>query len=69
MYMPEDNDQLVALLRGGDSTALEKLFTQYSPRLRKLIFFRLDARLKRRIDVDDLLQDVWLAVSQRLPHF
>lgn len=67
--MPEDNDQLVAQLRSGDESALEQLFSLYSPRLRKLILFRIDPRLKRRIDVDDLLQEAWLAIAQRISHF
>ena len=67
--MPDDNHDLVAALRGGAPGALEQLFTQYEPRLRKLVLFRIDNRLKRRLDVDDLLQEAWLAISQRLPHF
>lgn len=67
--MPDDDVQLVRDLRGGDETALGKLYALYRPRLLRMINFRMDARLKRRVDVDDVLQETWLAIAQRLSHF
>lgn len=67
--MPHDDLALVEQLRSGDEAALGKLFTEYGPRLRRMIAFRMDKRLQRRVDVDDVLQESWIGIAQRLPHF
>lgn len=56
-------------VRAGDAAALAHAFTLYRERLRRLVQFRLDRRLCHRLDVDDILQDGFLAASQRLKHF
>lgn len=38
-------------------------------RLRQMVHFRLDRRLIRRIDIDDVLQDAYIDAETRLPHF
>jgi RNA polymerase sigma-70 factor, ECF subfamily len=56
-------------LRAGDKTALAELFSSHADRLCRLIAFRLDSRLKGRVDPDDLLQESYLAAAQRIEHF
>ncbi|MFY9252572.1 MAG: sigma-70 family RNA polymerase sigma factor [Fuerstiella sp.] len=67
--MPDDDVELVRELRSGDESALGKLFCAYRPRLLRMVNFRMDKRLKRRLDVDDILQETWMGIAQRLPHF
>ena len=45
------------------------MFVEYRARLWKLICYRLHGGVKRRVDPDDILQDVYLAARQRLHHF
>jgi len=56
-------------LRSGDASALGDLFTLCQERLRQMVHFRLDRRLIRRIDVDDVLQDAYIDAESRLAHF
>ena len=56
-------------LRNGDSDALAELFTMCQDRLRQMLHFRMDRRLLRRLDVDDVLQDAFIDAEKRLPHF
>jgi RNA polymerase sigma-70 factor (ECF subfamily) len=56
-------------MRAGEQHALAEAFTLCRARLRQVIQFRLDERIRARIDADDVLQDVFLAASQRLHHY
>lgn len=60
---------LVARLQNRDEEALAKLFSLHRIRLRQLIDFRLDSRLRGRVDPSDVLQDSFLDAAQRLPHY
>jgi len=62
-------DALDRRLRNGDEEALAEVFTACRERLCRIADFRLDDRLRARIDADDVLQDVFLAASRRLPHY
>jgi RNA polymerase sigma-70 factor (ECF subfamily) len=64
-----DLDALLARLEAGDEHALAELFSRYRERLRRVVDFRLDARLQGRVDVSDVLQDVYLDAAQRLAHY
>jgi RNA polymerase sigma-70 factor (ECF subfamily) len=56
-------------MRNGDRQALGSFFSQQRERLWHAVDFRLDARLRRRVDPDDVLQQVYLDAAQRLEHF
>lgn len=56
-------------LRAGDEQALADLFEQYRSRLHQVIKVRLDQRLSRRLDVDDILQEVYLDAADRIHHY
>lgn len=61
--------QLNGRLREGDNAALAEVFEIFRSRLRLIIEFRLDERLRSKVDPDDILQEVFLAANQRLVHY
>ncbi len=61
--MTSDPDELDRLLRqaaGGDSGSWDALLEQHRDRLRRVIAFRLDGRLRGRVDPSDVIQEVCL---------
>ena len=62
-------DELVARLQGGDEQALAELFSMHRERLRRMVDFRMDRRLRGRVDASDILQEAYLAASQRVHHY
>jgi RNA polymerase sigma-70 factor (ECF subfamily) len=72
VVMPENTPETEHLLEqaaGGDKESLGKLLTRHEDRLRRMVAFRLDQRLKGRIDVSDVIQEVNLTVAQHLPEY
>ena len=65
-YSEEEQERL---LRTGDHAALAVLFEKYKKRLSRLISWRLDRRLQARIDVGDVLQDVYVTLTNRIDTF
>jgi RNA polymerase sigma-70 factor (ECF subfamily) len=55
--------------RSGDATAFEELFAKYRPRLAVLIHYKLGPELRRTMEVDDVLQEVFLVASRDLNRF
>jgi RNA polymerase sigma-70 factor (ECF subfamily) len=66
---PSETEQLLQQAAGGDKKSLGKLLTRHEDRLRRMIAFRLDQRLKGRLDVSDVIQEVYLAVAQHLAEY
>lgn len=62
-------EQGIKELRQGNDSVFADLYSFYRPRLERSLQMRMDARLRGRIDVDDLLQDCYLAAAKRLQHF
>jgi len=60
---------LDARLRQRDGEALGELLATCRERLWRIIDFRLDDRLRARIDPDDVLQETFLAAGKRLHHY
>ena len=60
---------LTAEVLGGNSSALGALFDLHRDRLRKTAAFRLAPALRGRLDADDVVQEAFLAASQRIDHF
>lgn len=56
---------LIARARRGDSGALAELFRLHEPRLLRMVELRLDARLRRRLDPADVMQDAWVEIVRR----
>ena len=53
----------------GDLAALSEVFEYNHARFWHLVYFRMDVRLRSRIDPDDVLQDAFVAAESRLNHF
>jgi len=52
-----------------DSDAVGELFVACQDRLERMVSFRLDRRLRGRIDVADVLQEAFIEVSRRVPEY
>jgi RNA polymerase sigma-70 factor (ECF subfamily) len=61
-------DLLEAVQRGEDS-ALNVLVERYGPRLERMVRFRLDSRLRGRVDPADIVQDALLSVCRKFPRY
>jgi len=56
-------------LRAGDRQALAEAFARDRERLWRVVHFRLAESLRGRLEPDDVLQEAFLAASQRLSHY
>jgi len=63
------SEDLERRLRGGDPQALAELFCLERERLWRVIHFRLAEPLRGRLGPEDVLQEAFLAASQRLGHY
>ena len=66
---PTSSFGLVERFRQGDAEAFTCLFAKYRPRLAMLIHYKLSPTLRTRLEVDDVLQEVFLAASQEISRF
>ncbi|MEM6328911.1 MAG: sigma-70 family RNA polymerase sigma factor [Planctomycetota bacterium] len=64
-----DDAALARRLAAGDEQALGEAFSRHRDRLRRGVLFRMDPRLRGRVDADDVLQEAYLQAAQRLGHF
>ncbi len=64
-----EGSEAVSRLRNRDSQALAELFDRHGERLRRMIDFRLDSRLRGRVSASDILQETYLEALKRVPHF
>src|SRR5512139_2839047 len=67
--MDSDSEALLERLRNGDEASLAALFSRHREKLWRLVQFRLDPRLRGRVDADDVLQEAYLNAAQRVRHF
>ena len=65
----EHDQELIDRVINGDENALAELFSQHRDRLWRMVNFRMDPRLHGRVDADDVLQEAWLSMVQRISHF
>ncbi len=61
----EQTERLVSLAIGGDPQALGQLMSKYQDRLLRVINFRIDRRLRRRVDAADVVQEAFVEAAQR----
>ena len=64
-----EHDELVHGVTQGDEAALARLFSFHYDRLWRIVNFRLDRRLRGRVDADDIMQEAYLSASQRMDKF
>jgi len=65
---PDDQHLHLGLSRG-DTGALAQTMERFRPRLIRSVQFYADPRLARRLGIDDIMQEVYLAAARRLPHY
>jgi RNA polymerase sigma-70 factor (subfamily 1) len=56
----DKTQQLVILAKGGDESALERLYRVYGERVRWMVRFRMGKALRSRLESMDLVQDVFV---------
>ena len=67
--MSDEQQSEVEKLRAGGEAAMAELFCQYRQQLEHMIGFRMDARLRGRIDPADVLQEAYLHIAARLDNY
>ena len=65
----EKTQRLVALAKGGDQSALNRLCRVYGERVRRIIRFRLNQKLRSKLDSVDVVQDVLVQAMGGLKDF
>lgn len=63
------DDALAQRVASGEEQALAEAFSLFRLRLRNVVLFRMDAKLRGRVDPDDILQESYLEAAKRQPHF
>ena len=58
--------ELISQIRKGSQTAINRLLEKHQEPLRNMIRSRLDRRIQRRVDVSDVLQEVFVEANRRL---
>lgn len=61
--------ELIAQLEAGDEHAFVDLFSRCRQRLKQMLEFRMDKRLRGREDPSDVLQEVYIDAHQRIRHY
>ena len=65
----DDLSKLVNRVMRRDETALAELFSRHRDRLWRIVNFRLDRRLRGRVDADDVLQEAYINTAKRIDYF
>lgn len=53
----------------GDRAAVAVMLQQYRDRLTRMVAFRIDARVRARVDACDVVQETFVSAAQQLPHY
>ena len=65
----ENTADLLREVKDGDSQAVERLLARHRESLHRMIELRMDQRIKRRVDVSDVVQDVLIEANRRLKDY
>ncbi|MCO8122862.1 sigma-70 family RNA polymerase sigma factor [Stieleria sp. TO1_6] len=63
------DDELIGRLGAGDEHAFVELFSRHRQRLKRMLEFRMDGRLRGREDPSDILQEVYIDAHHRMGHY
>jgi len=66
---PTSTFGLIERFKAGDEEAFDQLFEKYRRRLAVLIHYKLNPELRLNLDVDDILQETFLAASRDIGRF
>jgi RNA polymerase sigma-70 factor (ECF subfamily) len=61
--------ELVERFKRGDTEAFSLVFRKYQRRLATLVYYKMSAELRNVAEVDDILQEVFLAASRDMNQF
>src|SRR5579863_8254096 len=64
-----DPEFLLVLAKAGDGTALGRLLERYRNYVGLLVRLQVGRRLKSKVDIEDLLQEIWLEIHRKIPLF
>ena len=62
-------EELLTRLKAGDEKALGELYSLHRDRLKQMLEFRMDRRLRGRADASDILQEVFIDAHERMRHY
>lgn len=62
----EKTQELLHGIQQGDPDAMNRLLERHRDAVRRLVQMRLDQRVQRRVDVSDVVQDVFVEANRRL---
>ncbi|MEM7560958.1 MAG: sigma-70 family RNA polymerase sigma factor [Planctomycetota bacterium] len=65
----EHTRELLVGAKEGDSAAVDNLLDRHRDSLRRMIGMRLDQKIKRRVDVSDIVQEVLVEANRRLQDY
>src|SRR5436853_2287970 len=63
------NEELLDAARTGDEGALAALVGRHRDRLERMVRLRMDRRLQGRVDAADVVQEAYLALRGKFPHY
>lgn len=66
---PPETDALLARAAAGDGAAWGQLITEHQARLVRMVAFRMDPRLRGRVDAADVVQDAFVEASAHRADF
>ena len=66
---PKQTQELLKAAEQGDGEAVGRLLERHRESLRRAIHLRLDRAIQRRVDASDVVQEVLLEASRRLPEY
>jgi RNA polymerase sigma-70 factor (ECF subfamily) len=65
----EKTHELLLGAKEGDASAINQLLERHRDAVHRLVQMRLDARIQRRLDVSDVVQDVFVEANRRLADY
>lgn len=63
------NEETVQKLIDEGESGLAEVFSEYTPRLERMVEFRLDFRLRGRVDPGDVLQEAYIEIARRIADY
>jgi RNA polymerase sigma-70 factor (ECF subfamily) len=64
-----DPEFLLVMAKGGDGAALGRLLERYRNYMGLLVRLQVGRRLRSKVDVEDLLQEIWLEIHRKIALF
>lgn len=65
----ENTQELLTNARGGSEDAVEQLMGRHRAAIHRLVEMRLDRKIQRRVDVSDIVQEVFVEASRRMQDY